>query len=59
MDQLQSEVEDRLISISGFPIAAAGVTLPDAQLFIARLYGFQSWAKLLDSISRKPGEQAE
>jgi ankyrin repeat protein len=56
----QAEALQRLAALHPHPPAPDALTLADAQLVIARGYGFESWAALrrkIDSLTKTPVEQ--
>src|SRR5262249_10478290 len=54
--QIRDFVERRLGALPGAESRAADFTLPDAKLLVARLYGFESWAKFVESSTRPPSD---
>jgi hypothetical protein len=54
LERLQNQVTERLAEISGVAEHPGAFTGDDAQLLIARQYGFESWAKLVESFSQPP-----
>src|SRR4029079_18754856 len=56
----QAEALQHLAALHPHPPAPRALTLADAQLVIARGYGFESWAALrrkIDSLTKTPVEQ--
>jgi len=53
-EQLRSQLEQRLTAITGSP--GQPITLANAQLVLARMYGFESWPRLLQSASQPPAD---
>jgi len=52
----RTQLQQLLISLRGPASRIADITPEDAQLIVAREFGFESWAKLADSVARPPGD---
>jgi hypothetical protein len=51
-DQLRAKVRERLSAIPGATTPTGDLTLPDAQLLVARQYGFENWVNLVASMAQ-------
>src|SRR5262245_11171148 len=56
VDQLRANVQKSLGALTDRAGVSSDLTLDDAQLIIARLYGFESWAKFAESINQPPDD---
>src|SRR4029079_11640381 len=56
LEELRARVQQRLMPLPGSAEAMVDFGLAEAQLLVARLYGFGSWTKLTESISHPPGD---
>lgn len=56
LDQLQELVQERMGALSDSEHWAGDFTLADAQLVIARQFGFDSWTKFLESFVQPPSD---
>jgi hypothetical protein len=54
LDQLRELVQRRLNALSGSASGIANFALADAQLIVARLHGFDSWSKFVESFAQPP-----
>jgi hypothetical protein len=52
----RTQLQQQLISLRSPASRIADITSDDAQLIVAREFGFESWAKLADSVARPPGD---
>ena len=52
----RARLQQQLISLRGPASRIADITPADAQLIVAREFGFEDWAKLVESISRPPSD---
>jgi hypothetical protein len=49
IEQIRDFIRDKLFNLPDAAQRTANFTLPDAQLVVARLYGFQNWSELVQS----------
>ncbi|PWT90257.1 MAG: hypothetical protein C5B55_10010 [Blastocatellia bacterium] len=49
VEQIRDSIRDKLFNLPDTQQPLNSFTLPDAQLIVARLYGFQSWSELVQS----------
>lgn len=56
VDHLRANVQKRLGALTDRADVSSDLTLDDAQRIIARLYGFESWAKFAESINQPPDD---
>ena len=49
IEQIRDFIRDKLFNLPDAPQRTDKFTLPDAQLVVARLYGFQGWSELVQS----------
>ncbi len=49
IEQIRDFIRDKLFNLQDAAQRTANFTLPDAQLVVARLYGFQNWTELVQS----------
>ena len=56
IQQIRDFIRDRLFHLPDAERRTANFTLPDAQLVVARLYGFQDWSELVQSSSEPAGD---
>jgi hypothetical protein len=54
--QLRELVRQRMSALAALATWTGEFTLAEAQLLVARLYGFESWAKLVESLAQAPGD---
>src|SRR5262245_60814954 len=52
----RTQLQQMLISLRGPESRIADITPADAQLIIAREFGFESWAKLVESVTQPPAD---
>ncbi|MGH9768537.1 MAG: hypothetical protein ACREAB_13985 [Blastocatellia bacterium] len=52
----RTQLQRQLISLRGPESRIADITPADAQLIVAREFGFENWAKLTESIAQPPGD---
>jgi hypothetical protein len=52
----RTQLQQQLISLRGPARRIADITPADAQLIVAREFGFESWEKLVDSVAQPPGD---
>ncbi len=52
----RTQLQQQLIALRGPESLIAGITPDDAQLIVAREFGFENWAKLTESIAQPPGD---
>jgi hypothetical protein len=52
----RTQLQQQLISLRGPASRIADITPADAQLIVAREFGFESWTKLVDSVAQPPGD---
>ncbi len=52
----RTQLEQLLIALRGPSSRIAEITPADAQLIVAREFGFDSWAKMAESIAQPPGD---
>jgi hypothetical protein len=55
-DKFRELVQRRLRGIRGSASVTDDLSLADAQLLIARQYGFENWEKLIESLTQPPGD---
>jgi hypothetical protein len=56
---LHAKVQEILDAVSSSPPLAAELTEPDARTIVARQHGFESWSKLIESVSKAPAVGAK
>lgn len=56
IQQIRDFIRDRVFHLPDAEQRTANFTLPDAQLVVARLYGFQDWSELVRSSSEPAGD---
>ena len=56
IQQIRDFIRDRLFHLPDAERRTANFTLPDAQLLVARLYGFQDWSELVQRGSEPAGD---
>ena len=56
LEELREQVQRRLTTLPESSDTIAGCGLAEAQLMVARLYGFGSWAKLTEGIGQSPSD---
>ncbi|HEV8148355.1 MAG TPA: hypothetical protein VGP79_18325 [Bryobacteraceae bacterium] len=54
MELLHAKVQEILDAVSSSSPLAAELTEPDARMIVARRQGFESWSKLIESVSKSP-----
>jgi hypothetical protein len=52
----RTRLEKQLVSLSGPVSRIADITPAEAQLIVAREFGFQDWAKLVESVAQPPND---
>jgi hypothetical protein len=52
----RTQLEKQLSSLRGPETRIADITSADAQLIVAREFGFQNWASLVESIAQRPSD---
>ena len=56
IQQIRDFIRDRVFHLPDAERRTSNFTLPDAQLVVARLYGFQDWSELVRSSSEPAGD---
>jgi hypothetical protein len=56
LDQLRELIKQRVSTLSAAASGTGEFALADAQLFVARQHGFESWAKFAESLAQPPSD---
>jgi hypothetical protein len=56
LEELRARTQERLSALPDAENRIANFSLADAQGLVARIYGYESWAKLAESIAQPPGD---